>query len=420
MSYVVQVSSSDINGGGSSRAAYRLHKGLRNHHIDSAMLVQSKDSDDFTIYGPDSTWSKAVAKIRPHIDRLPKMFYPQRQNTPWSLGWGITDTNARIDKLQPRIVNLHGIGGGFLSIWNIGRIHAPVLWTLHDSGAFTGGCHIPFDCLRYRDRCGKCPQLGSESRSDLSNMIWRLKCHVYGKKEIVVVAPSQWLKKCAKESSLFADHQVRVIPNGIDAGVYKPVNKYFARQALGLSPEDKIILFGAMSSTSDRNKGFQYLQPALSMLPSIYDNNKVKLLVFGASEPKSPVEFGYPSSYMGRLHDDVSLALLYSAADVMVVPSQQESFGQTASEAMSCGTPVVAFAGSGLTDIVDHKLNGYLATPFEPAEIAQGIAWVLENNERWLLLSENARQKILSHFDINIVARQYINLYEEVEQQHKR
>ena len=84
---------------------------------------------------------------------------------------------------------------------------------------------------------------------------------------------------------------------------------------------------------------------------------------------------------------------MYSAADVMVVPSIQESFGQTASEAMACETPVVAFSTTGLTDVVDHKENGYLAKPFKADDLAHGIDWVVRN-ENYSTLSKNARVKV--------------------------
>jgi glycosyltransferase involved in cell wall biosynthesis len=119
--------------------------------------------------------------------------------------------------------------------------------------------------------------------------------------------------------------------------------------------------------------------------------------------------------YMGRLHDDISLAVLYSAADVMVVPSIRESFGQTASEAMACGTPVVAFGATGLLDIVDHKINGYLASPYESDDLENGIAWVLSLDDvGYKSLSSNARDKAEKAFSIELMARKYISLFRNI------
>lgn len=411
---IIHLNTSDIEGG-AARAAYRLHKGLLQNNQNSLMMVQVKKSDDFTVHAPEGIYQKALAKIRPYIDVIPNLWYRNRMNTPWTIS-SLSNANviAKIKKNETDLVHLHWICNNFLSLNDIGKIEQPIIWTLHDSWAFTGGCHIPFDCFRYQEGCGVCQQLGSQCHSDLSNKIWKWKQQVYKKKEITLVAPSQWLAKCAKSSSLFADGHVEVIPNGIDTKVYKPIDKYFARQVLGISLDEKIILFGAMSSTSDYNKGFQYLQPALSRLATIYDKNNIRLLVFGASAPKEDILFPYPVQYTGRLYDEISLTLLYSAADVFVAPSIMDNLPNTVMESLACGTPCVAFYIGGMPDLIDHGENGYLVRPFESEDLAKGIAWILEDDERWKKLSQKARNKVFKNFDINIVANKYINLYEKI------
>ncbi len=118
--------------------------------------------------------------------------------------------------------------------------------------------------------------------------------------------------------------------------------------------------------------------------------------------------------YSGHLSNDEDLCNLYSAADVMVVPSRQEAFGQTASEAHACGTPVVAFNSTGLKDIIDHKETGFLAEPFDPKSLAEGIQWVVENNARKRKLSKNARQKAELLWSYQTVSNQYKAIYEKV------
>ena len=137
------------------------------------------------------------------------------------------------------------------------------------------------------------------------------------------------------------------------------------------------------------------------------------LLVFGSSEPAVPAELGFPITYVGRLHDDTSLAVLYSAADVTVTPSLQEAFGMTASESMACGTPVVAFGASGPLDVINHMVNGYLASPNDIEDLTRGISWVLDKSKA-SDLSIAARAKCMQNFDLQKVARQYSNLYSEL------
>ena len=139
----------------------------------------------------------------------------------------------------------------------------------------------------------------------------------------------------------------------------------------------------------------------------------IAILVFGASKPVNGPNFRVPIHYMGLFHDEIGLALLYNAADVMVVPSIQESFGQTAAEAMACGTPVVAFATTGLLDIVEHKKTGYLAQPFDVVDLKNGIDWVL-NSSNYEYLCKCARSKVVREFDSSVVANKHIKLYKDI------
>lgn len=200
----------------------------------------------------------------------------------------------------------------------------------------------------------------------------------------------------------------------MDTDKFRPVDIKVARNLLNL-PQDKfLILFGALSATTDRRKGYHLLLPALQRLIAEGWEDKVELVVFGASKGHTSVESGFRTHYLGTLQDDLSLAIAYSAADVMLVPSLQESFGQTASEAFACATPVVAFNATGLKDIVDHKINGYLAQPYEVDDLATGIKWVLEDAVRHATLSAQARQKAEKTFGLIHQAQSYLALFTDV------
>jgi glycosyltransferase involved in cell wall biosynthesis len=400
--------------GGAARAAYRLHKGLQHIGVDSQMLVQAKFGDDYTIIGPQSILGKGLGFVRPYLDTIPARFHSKWNKILFSTAFLPDNISNKVAKLDADVINLHWITGGFLRVETLKRFDKPLVWTLHDSWAFTGGCHIPFDCKRYTDSCGGCSTIGSSRNYDLSRRIWQRKQKAWRDLNITVVAPSHWLADCARSSSLFHEYRVEIIPNGLDLQLYKSRDKLIARDLFALPQEKKLILFGAMDSTSDRNKGFHFLQPALQNLATAGWTEPAELIIFGASEPAEPQNFGLKTHYLGYLHDDVSLAVLYAAADVMVVPSIQEAFGQTASEAMACGTPVVAFGATGLLDIVDHKRTGYLAQPFDAEDLAKGIAWVIEDEERWQVLSHQSRQKVEEEFAIESVAQRYAELYKEV------
>lgn len=400
--------------GGAAIATYRLHAALRSEQIDSHMLVQEIGSGDDKVHTFTSKRERAIAKLRPSIDKIPLIPYRQRQKTPFSCDWFPSQIPREISKHQPDILNLHWIGGGYLRIESLAGLRYPQAWTLHDMWAFTGGCHYNGECEGYQSSCGQCLQLGSSHQWDLSRWIWHRKAKTYLQLPLTVVCPSQWLAQCAKNSSLLNSFDIRVIPNAIDCQKYRPIERYLARQLLNLPTDKRFILFGAMSATSDPRKGFHLLQPALQQLREEALVNQIELLIFGASKPTVPPDLGLPTRYLGRLYDDLSLALAYNASDVFVAPSMQDNLPNTVLEAIACGIPCVAFNIGGLPDMIDHKVNGYLAAPFSPAELADGIAWVLQDNNRYQTLSKNARIKAEKNFTLAKQALAYRTLYEGI------
>lgn len=407
---ILIVNTSDIQGG-AARAAYRLHRALLNENIDSQMLVQQKSSDDYTIIGPATRKEKAINFFRPHLDWLPVKFYKNRSKTPFSSAWlNFSGIVNKINEINPDIVHLHWICGGMIKIEDIAKIKAPIVWSLHDMWAFTGGCHLDEECALYEKYCGTCKVLGSKKENDLSKKIFTKKTKTFSKIDnMTIVGLSKWLSECAKNSTLLKDKQHINLPNPIDISIFKPFNKNQSRELWSLPKDKKLVLFGAMNAIGDPNKGFKELSEALNKLTL----KNIELVVFGSSEPKNPPKFKFKTHYLGSLADDVSLVALYNAVDVMIVPSLQEAFGQTASETMACGTPAVAFGATGLLDIIDHKINGYLAKPFNTTDLAHGIEWIL-NNENYTALCRNAREKVVKEFDSVVVAKKYIGLYKEV------
>jgi glycosyltransferase involved in cell wall biosynthesis len=285
---------------------------------------------------------------------------------------------------------------------------------MHDSWAFTGGCYLPGDCTRYRESCGKCPMLNSSEEDDLSRRIWQRKKKAWHGLNLTVVAPSHWMADCARASSLFRDTRIEVIPNGMDVHSYKPFDKQTAREHFSLPHDKKLILFGAYGATSDRNKGFHLLTEALPKLAATTQPDMIDLVVFGIAESHKLAELGLKTHYLGWLSDDTRLAQLYSAVDVFVLPSIQENLPYTAMEAMACGTPCVAFNQGGVPDLIDHKQNGFLAHPYEPDDLARGIAWVLEDSARRKDLSNHARHKVERNFSVGMIAERHMELYREI------
>ena len=405
-----------IGGARAARAAYRLHQGLLRLGIDSKMLVQDKRIDDPTVISSPNQLAQRMGKYRLFLDALPLKLYPNRQRYPalFPLQWFPNTITSQIAALAPDIINLHWICDGFVPIEALAKFNKPIVWTLHDMWAFTGGCCYSGECDGYTKSCGTCPQLGSNQNWDLSRWVWQRKAKAWQNLKLTIVTSSNWLAECAKSSSLFQNSHIKVIPYGLDIDIYKPRERERARNLLSLPQNKQLVLFGAIAATSNKRKGFHLLQPALQKLSQSGWKDKIELIVFGASQPENPVDLGFQVHYLGKIDDQNKLALLYSSADVMIVPSIEEAFGQTASESLACGTPVVSFDSTGLKDIVEHKKNGYRAKCFSCDDLANGIAWVIEDKDRHKKLCDRAREKAEQEFTLELQANRYLSLFKEV------
>ncbi|MBU2869372.1 glycosyltransferase family 4 protein [Colwellia sp. E2M01] len=395
---IVIVNTSDINGG-AARAAYRLHKALLNQNIDSQMLVQCKVSDDYTVIGPDSKLIKILNTLRPTLDSIPFRFFKNKTKTLFSVAW-LPSRNIinKINQLQPDIVHLHWINDGMLRIEDLSKIKAPIVWSLHDMWPLSGGWH-------YQE------PLSSKYQNKLNFYILNRKQKTFSKiRNMTIIGLSKWLQDCARKSDVFLNQEVLNLPNPINTKVFKPCEKLNARNLWSLPATKKLILFGAMGATSDPRKGFNELTQALNLI----NRTDIEFVIFGASTPLKPQSLGCNVHYTGNLSDDISLITLYSAVDVMIVPSLQENLSNAIMESLACGTPVVSFDIGGNSDLISHKKDGYLAKPYDTKDLANGIEWVIDN-KKYSELCSNARDKVLTTFDSDIVANRYIKLYQQVQ-----
>jgi len=418
---IIILNTNDQNGG-AARAAYRLHFSMKNIEVDSLMLVKNKFLSDQSVI-PVSVFDKrpkyinvwydyVINKIKNKIQQRKWRRYPDRSQMILS-DLRSTSLHGALRKTEFDILHLHWVNHRFLNIGELINLNKPVVWTLHDAWPFTGICHITNDCIKYEQECGNCPQLKSNKENDLSREIWQKKQKIYNQIDLHIVAPSKWLAACAGQSSLFKSVPVTVIPNGIDTDLFAPANKYECREELRLPLDKKYILFGAMQALSDVNKGFDTLTKTLTLLKNHYSSTELELLIIGADEPLVKPDLGYTQHYFGILTSEISIAKAYNAADVTVVPSFSENLSNTIMENLSCGIPVVAFDIGGNGDMIEHQINGYLAKPYIPEDLVDGIIWCLDNKQTQLL-SENARNKVLQNFSQSYVSLQYKKLYSQI------
>jgi len=405
---VLHLISGDLNGG-AAKGAYWLHQSLQERGIESRILTNATDplGDPSVTSINSSSWQRFKNGLIHQIDKSPLEFYPRREKqifSPSLTGYHFLSHPAY---QWADMIHLHWINGGMINVRHLSEIKKPVVWTLRDMWPMTGGCHYSLNCDRYKMTCGKCVQLGSTKEYDLSRINFNRKKKFLPKK-CVYVGISPWLAESAKKSSLLKGRDIRMIFNNVSSSDFFPVGKKLARSVLQLDTPKKILLAGAQKIT-DPYKGFDKFMQAVSRL----DPSQYYLAFFGRMDSEAANQCGLEYKNYGFIHDTVTLRLLYSAADVFVAPSLMDAFGKTLVEAMGCGTPVVCFDATGPKDIIDHKINGYKAAPYDPDDLKRGIEWVA-HTDQYEQLSKKAREKAVSVFDSKHIAEQYHQLYDQL------
>ena len=303
------------------------------------------------------------------------------------------------------IIHFHWLNEGLFSFDLLEKLSAmkkPVVWTLHDSWAFTGGCHLPIGCEQFKAGCHYCRFL--DRNNSAAEMMLKRKEKAYNQLSLAFVACSNWMMDNAKESSVCKclGLNCTVIPNPADTEVFHPLSRNVSRSNLNIDSDNKLILVGA-SNLNDPIKGMRYLYDTLHYLnPSEYS-----IACFGNGSEFHPG--GYHVYDLGYL-DNEHLAMAYNVCDVFVAPSTYDNLPNTVMEALACGTPVAAFNIGGMPDMIIPGKNGYLAEPFDPESLAQSIMGCAGGNmdRRWIAQDADNR------FSYKTVGDQYKELYEDI------
>lgn len=406
---IVHISTTDKIGG-ASIAAFRLNEAMRKNGITSRMLVSKKVSVDNSVHTRLGLSGKMKYYLFYYISYLVKIKL-LRSSYPFSMGF----LGTKISKLSlikdADIIYIHWINNGYLSIKEMGRILSlgkPVILYMHDMWFITGGCHHSFSCDKYALNCNNCPIIRNKYLKFVSRCVLNSKSkYLKGHENLHIVTPSVWLANCVKQSSLFCENSITVIPNTLNTDLFKPCDKQTARHILNLPLEKKLLLFAADGNSSNPYKGWGYLKEALLKM-NIPD---LEIVVFGNSiDFESEQEIPYKIHSMGYLHDESSLILLYNAVDVYVTPSLAESFGQTVFEAQACGASVVGFNVGGIPDLIKHLKTGYLVKYMDSDDLASGIKWAIEHSGDMNFV-KYTRDFIKNNFSYDIVVDKHGQMF---------
>lgn len=391
---------------GAGIACVKLHEALLNENIESKILFlneQPKDIGNVSFY--ENTKLKKIKRIiLTFADRFPLKYYSKRKPEIFSPGLFGIDISTMVEVQNADIIHLHWINHAFVDIKNLPKLNKPIVWTMHDCWAFTGGCHYFSSCENFKNDCGDCQVLNSNTHSDLSHYVFNRKKKYYPKSNIQYVAISSWMKEQAKLGTLLRNESIEVIPSGIDCSIYNLRNDESLREKLKLKNDDTVILIGAQHL----NTPFKGVQLSIDAI-NRYNEKKLKVITFGGGKVvlsnsiHEVINFGFVSS-------PIEMAKLYTIADVFLCTSVAEGFGMTVAESQCCGTPAIAFEETGPSDIINHKVTGYLAKFKDVDDVVNGLSYCLNTKFDKKSIAIDSEKK----FSIKNCAIKYSSIYKEI------
>lgn len=394
-----------IDEGGAYKAVERMHEVLQLQGMNSHILLRNKiQSNNQGVIFLDNPLKKLVSKGK----NLLNLFFSHQDIACERFGSNVVKHPL---VRGADIVVIHWCNSflSYASVRKLLKSGKKIVFFMHDTWLFTGGCHVNLECDKYKNGCGDCPYIKGNKKKDLSYKNFRAKQKLLWKYPVYVVGPSKWIIDCASKSVITKNKQLSYLANCIDGMVFKPFEtRKQLREKYGIPFDKKIVLFGAaFNGTQNKNKGFQYLLDSLSYLPK----EEYYLLIFGNCK-KEDVTWKQEHKLLGYIHSEEKMAEVYNLADVYVTPSLQESFGFTVCESMACGTPVVAFPVGGIKEQISHRKNGYLAGYKDSKDIAEGIRFCTEM-ENAKNLSKEAEISAKRFYTCNM-SKQYKEFFESL------
>ena len=418
---ILIVNTNDV--GGAGKACTRLHVGLLNSGIESKLLLKNKVKDNIESYVFKQTkkvtlsnriknkFTKILRELK--ILKPPKkpheeIFLQSRKKGLELFSFPNSDYDITESDLytQADIINLHWVSG-FIDYQSFFKKNKkPVVWTLHDMNPFSGGEH-------YKETYFGIDENGFPIKRDITlkeieyfkKVLDIKKKSLTNVKNLHFVTLCSWMTNEIKKNEFFSQFPIHSIPNSIDSNIFKIRDKTYSRNLLNIPLEKKVVLFVADLINTNR-KGFEFLIKAIEKLK---DSN---VLLFVVGHKNKRLEAFSNIVQYGIIHDDRLLSIVYSAADVFVIPSIMDNLPNTVLESLFCGTPVIGFSIGGIPDMIQDKKNGLLADKVSVNSLTETIHYFLEKGVS--LLSEEIRKEAINKYDEKVQANNYIKLFKSL------
>ena len=400
-----------LNFGGAARAAKRVNDALIAVGIDSEIWHSKSNLNEYFRKSNSTLNSTVRLGIGILLGRLMNLFFLDKNEGIHSINILNSRLVEFINNSEADLIHLHWFQDELLSISDISKITKPVVWTLHDMWGFCGAEHLSSN-KRFIEGYTRQNRLPNYKFFDFNEWTWKRK-QKYWHKPMHIITPSNWLLTKAHQSALMNSWEIVHIPHPINTSDWKPMDRNLARKKLNLNEEVIIISLGSIGVFSDSNKGLSNALESLNELNKIFPNKNIEILIYGQRSNFKTIESPFKINYFDEIKSDDDIRHIISSSNLTLIPSYIESFSLAAQESLALGIPVVCFNSSGIKELILHKKTGYLAKPFSPKDLAQGMAWVLTNNHDDSM-GKVAKEFIDTFYTESIVALKHRKYYEQI------
>ena len=325
-----------------------------------------------------------------------------------SFNWfGTRELISKLESIKPDLVHLHIMHDTYINLEMLfkylSRNKIPVVWTFHDCWAFTGKCpYSEMDkCDKWKSGCYKCPQIKKYPESyfmDMTKPLWRKKNRMFNSIEnLTIVTPSEWLSDYVKESFL-KSHDLRVINNGINLDVFKPVQSDFRKK---YNVEDKCLLLGVGYNWSPRKGLDSFIELSKCL------NDRFRIVLVGTNDK---IDEMLPDNIISihRTYNQAELVEIYSSCDLFVNPTMEENFPTVNIESIACGLPVITYNTGGSPEIIDETC-GRVVEKGNIDKLYEGIMDIYSNP-----FDKSACLKRSQLYNMDDKFAEYVELYKEI------
>ena len=384
----------------------QIHRALKDTGHESHMAVMHAELEDETVH---RLGNRVTSRLDPYLVSLERKLslyacLPLSAATLYSAPYY---RSADIVHLQ--LIHAQS----FFSLWNlpiIGR-QKRLVWTLHDPWMMSGHCVHSLDCERWKTGCGSCPDLALSFpvKRDTTAWTWKMKRRVMKRTPVTLVVHSEWMHERARQSPILRHLPCHVIPIGLDADRFRPLDKSECKASFGV-PQDASVLALRYRGKEEPFKGWSWLEEAL-LSPGIPATH---LITFDEKGIPAAVRDRYRVVELGWVEDQDTVCKAMNAADVFVMPSVAEAFGMMAVESMACGTPVIAFEGTALPGVI-HAGEAGVAVPNRNAgALAEAIRALLQDSSLRDRLARAGRQLVEREYTSQLYIQRHLALYGEL------